>query len=96
LSAISERGGSLFFVNVPNGHWGLFGQNNYCELARYYVWTEADYLKQTAEEINSLRLEFGQPDPLSMKSLEYCWMRGQNGKGEPKLAQPFLAEIGQA
>jgi len=79
-----------------NGRWGLFGQNNYGELARYDVWTEADDLKRTAEEINWLRSEFGQRNPLSMKFLEYCRMRGQNVKGEAKLAQPFLAEIGQA
>jgi len=78
-----------------NGRWGLFRQNNYGELARYYLRTEADDLKQTAEEINSLRSEFGQPNPLSIKFLEYCSMRGQNVKGEPKLAQQFLAEIGQ-
>jgi hypothetical protein len=79
-----------------NGRWGLFGQNNYGELARYYVWTDADDLKQTAEEINLLRSEFGQPNPLSVKFLEYCSMRGQNVKGEPKLARQFLTEIGEA
>ena len=60
-----------------SGRWGLFGQNNYGELARYYVWPEAD-------------------DPLSIKFLEYCSMRGTNLKGEPRLAQQFLAEIRKA
>ena len=79
-----------------NGRWGLLGQNNYGELARYYVWPEADDLKQTAEKINSLRSEFGQLNPLSIKFLEYCSMRGTNLKGEPRLAQQFLAEIRKA
>jgi len=79
-----------------SGRYGLFGQNNPGELARYYVWAEADDLKETAEEINSLRSEFGQPNPLSVKFLEYCSMRGQNVKGEPKLALQFLTEIGDA
>ena len=78
------------------GRYGLFGQNNHGELARYYVWTEADDLRQAATEINALRSEFGQPNPLSVKFLEYCSMRGQNVKGEPKLAQQFLTEIGEA
>jgi hypothetical protein len=52
-------------------------------------------LKQTAEKINSLRSEFGQPNPLSIKFLEYCSMRGTNLKG-PRLAQQFLAEIRKA
>ena len=79
-----------------NGRYGLFGQNNHGELAKCYVWAEADELKQTAEEINALRSEFGQPNPVSIKFLEYCSMRGQNVKGEPKLARQFLTEIGEA
>jgi len=53
-------------------------------------------LKQTAEKINSLRSEFGQPNPLSIKFLEYYSMRGTNLKGEPRLTQQFLAEIRKA
>jgi hypothetical protein len=78
------------------GRYGLFGQNNHGELARYYVWTEADELKQTAEQISALRSEFGQPNPVSIRFQEYCSMRGQNVKGEAKLAQQFLTEIGEA
>jgi hypothetical protein len=78
-----------------NGRWGLFGQNDYGEEGKYLVWTEARDLKQTAAEINALRAEFGQPNELSIKFLEYCAMRGQNVKGEPRLAHQFLTEIGE-
>jgi len=78
-----------------SGRWGLFGQNAHVELAKYYAWSEAQTLRQDAEEINALRSEFGQPNPLSVKFLVYCSLRGQNVKGEPKLAQQFLSEIGE-
>jgi hypothetical protein len=86
----------LVLRECAQGRWGLCGQNKYGQLARYYVWPEADDLKPTAEKINSLRSEFGQPNPLSIKFLQYCSMRGTNLKGEPRLAQQFLAEIGEA
>jgi hypothetical protein len=78
-----------------NGRWGLFGQNDHGELAKYYAWAEAKDLKQDAEEINALRSEFGQPNALSTRFLEYCGMRGCNEKGEPKLARQFLTELAE-
>jgi hypothetical protein len=78
-----------------NGRWGLLGQHDDSEIAKYLEWPEADDVKQTAEEINELRSEFGQPNPLAAKLIEYCSMRGQNMKGEPKLARQFLTEIGE-
>lgn len=78
-----------------NGRWGLFEQNSKGKLAQLPTWPEADELKATVAQINELRSRFGQTNPLSVRFLEYCAMRGQNVKGEPKLARQFLTEIGE-
>ena len=77
-----------------NGRWGLLGHDRR-ENTKYLEWAEAVEVKQTAEEINELRSEFGQENPLATKLIEYCSLRGQNRKGEPKLARQFLSEIGE-
>src|ERR1700741_1107642 len=75
---------------------GIIRPKQLWRISEILCWPEADDLKQTAEKINSLRSEFGQLNPLSIKFLEYCSMRGTNLKDEPRLAQQFLAEIRKA
>jgi len=76
------------------GRWGLFGQNDRLDGDhRYWHWPEADRLKELALEIESLRLEFGQPNRLAQRFLHYRSLRGSNVPGEPKLAFTFLDEI---
>ena len=43
-----------------DGRYGLFGQNDGPELARYYQWDDAECLKEMALEIRAFRAEFGQ------------------------------------
>jgi hypothetical protein len=47
-----------------DGRWGLFGQNDHPEIARYFQWDEVERLKEIAFEIRALRAEFGQPNSL--------------------------------
>jgi hypothetical protein len=76
------------------GRWGLFGQNDHADPDhRYSRWPEADHLKEIAREIQSLRTEFGQPNPLCARLMHYCSLRGSNVPGEPKLAKAFLNEM---
>jgi hypothetical protein len=77
------------------GHWGLFGQNDHVD-PPVYKWPEAKRLKELAHEIESLRLAFGQPNPLCERFLQLCSLRGSNAPGEPKLAAIFLDEINQS
>ena len=43
------------------GRWGLFGQNDHlAPEGRYWAWPEAKRLKNLAQEVMSLRFEFGQ------------------------------------
>jgi hypothetical protein len=76
-----------------DGRWGLFGQNDDAEGHRWLRWPEADRLKEIAEEIQNLRREFGEPNPLCERFLHYCSLRGSNVPGEPKLARAFLHEL---
>jgi hypothetical protein len=76
-----------------HGRWGLFGQNDNSEPAKFLYWEEAQRLKDNAMEIHSLRAEFGQPNALVERFLHYCSQRGANVLGEPKLATAFLNEI---
>jgi hypothetical protein len=79
--------------NCANGRWGLFGQNDGPQTARYLHWNDADRLKEISLEIRALRLAFGQPNLLVERFLNYCSLRGPNVPGEPKLARAFLDEI---
>jgi hypothetical protein len=76
-----------------HGRWGLFGQNDNSESARFLRWEEAQRLKDNATEIHGLRAEFGQPNALVERFMHYCSQRGANVLGEPKLATAFLDEI---
>ena len=79
------------------GHWGLFGQNDHIDpREKYWKWPEAKRLKELAHEIRSLRLDFGQPNPICERYLELCSLRGSNVPGEPKLAAEFLQEFDQS
>jgi hypothetical protein len=76
-----------------DGRWGLFGQNEDSESAKYLHWEDAERLKDIAMEIRALRAEFGQPNALVESYMHYCSQRGANALGEPKLATAFLNEI---
>jgi hypothetical protein len=78
------------------GRFGLFGQNDHLDPeGRYWGWPEAKRLKELAQEIQSIRLEFGQIDENCERFLQLCSLRGSNVPGEPKLAAEFLADIYQ-
>jgi len=75
------------------GRYGLFGQNDHLDPeGRYWSWPEAKRLKQLAEEIRAIRLEFGQTNKECERFLELCSLRGPNVSGEPKLAAELLAQ----
>jgi hypothetical protein len=76
-----------------NGRWGLFGQNDDSDGAKYLDWKDGSNLKEIAQQIHDLRSEFGQPNLLVERFLHYCSLRGPNALGEPKLAKAFLDEI---
>jgi hypothetical protein len=75
------------------GRWGLFGQNNSFDEAKYLVWKDGQNLKEIAEQIRALITEFGQPNALVERFLHYWSLHGPNVPGEPKLAKAFLDEI---
>jgi hypothetical protein len=78
------------------GRWGLFGQNDYADPeGRYWGWPEAKRLKYLAQEIKSIRQEFGQTNGSCERFLQLCSLRGSNVPGEPKLAAEFLSNIDQ-
>ena len=80
-------------AECESGRWGLFGQNDGPEAARYLGWENAEQLRKTALRIHDLRAEFGQPNPLVERFLQYSSLHGSNLPGEPKLAEAFLDEI---
>jgi len=78
------------------GRWGLFGQNDHLDPDGSILgWPDAKRLRCLAEEIKSLRHEFGQTNDLSERFLQLCAERGANALGEPKLAAAFLTEISE-
>jgi hypothetical protein len=97
LSALEAEFDSLLIPCLKeraNGRWGLFGQNQNPEASRFLRWTEAERLTEVAEEITSIRAEFGQPNPMCERFLKYCSKRGENLLGEPKRAKKFLNALG--
>jgi len=77
------------------GRWGLFGQHDHLSDAdaRWFLWPEANRLKQLAEEITAAHEAFGSRNEVCDRFLALCTQRGANILGEPKLAANFLAEI---
>jgi hypothetical protein len=76
------------------GRYGLFGQNDHADPeGRYWGWPEAKRLKDMAQEIQFLRLEFGQTNETCERFIQLCSMHGSNVPGEPKLAAAFLADL---
>ncbi|MGH9741073.1 MAG: hypothetical protein ACRD51_01850 [Candidatus Acidiferrum sp.] len=97
LDALEEEFAPLLILclkECANGRWGLFGQNQHPEAARYLLWAEADRLKSLAEEITTIRAQFGQPNPNCERFLENCRGQGANLPGEPKRAKKFLKLLG--
>ena len=54
---------------------------------------EAKRLKSLAQEIRSLRIEFGQTKEHCERFIQICSLRGPNVPGELKLAAEFLARL---
>jgi hypothetical protein len=78
------------------GRWGLFGQNDHAVSEGIYpTWPEAKRVKELADEIRAIRLQFGESNALSERFLELHSLRGANVPGEPKLAKQMLAEMDQ-
>jgi hypothetical protein len=78
------------------GRYGLFGQNDHVDPeGHYWAWPEAKRLRILAQEIKSLRQEFGQTNNLCERFIQLCSLRGSNVPGEPKLAAALLAEIAE-
>ena len=79
------------------GRYGLFGQNDHADSeGRYWGWPEAKRLRNLAQEIRSLRSEFGQTNEACERFIQLCSLRGPNVPGEPKLAADFLANLTNA
>jgi len=77
-----------------NGRWGLFGHNDHLDPEhRYWPWPEAQRVLEMAEEVQSLRSESGESNPLAERFLAFRRLRGSNVPGEPKLARKFLEEL---
>jgi hypothetical protein len=73
------------------GRYGLFGQNSHLDPERrYWRWPEAVRLKDLAEEIESIRRQFGEVNEECGRFLQLCSLKGSNVPGEPKLALSFL------
>jgi len=97
LEALEEEFKSLLIPclkECANGRWGLFKQNRHPEADWALKWTEADRLKELAEEIQAIRAEFGQANALCEQFLHRCAERGENLPGEPKRAKKFLESLG--
>jgi hypothetical protein len=75
------------------GRWGLFGHKKGMGVGDHLPWEEGDRVMELAREIQTLRLEFGQPSPIVERFFYYRSLRGCNVPGEPKLAKAFLDEI---
>ena len=93
LEALEEEFKSLLIPclkECANGRWGLFKQNRHPEADWALQWAEADRLRELAEEIRTIRAEFGQPNPMCERFLQSCAERGENLPGEPKRAKKFL------
>ena len=78
---------------VERRRWGLFGQNERPEAAKYLAWEEVAKLKEMAQEIRQIRSEWGDTNPNVEKYLQYCAQRGENLPGEPKRAAKLLSEL---
>lgn len=78
---------------VERKRWGLFGQDESPEAARYLHWEEAAQLRKIAEEIRRIRATWGVSNPAAERFLEYCAQRGNNLEGEPKRAAKLLSEL---
>jgi|SRR5208283_1567551 len=78
---------------VERRRWGLFGQNERLEVARYLVWEEAAKLKEMALEIRQIRSECGDTNANLERFLRCCMERGENLPGEPKRAAKLLSEL---
>jgi hypothetical protein len=73
---------------------GLVKQNRHPEADSALLWAEADRLKELAEEIQAIRAEFGDSNPMCERFLGCCAERGENLPGEPKRAKKFLKSLG--
>ena len=79
---------------AANGRYGLFGQNDHLDPEhRHWNWPEALRVVEMAEQIQTLRSEAGESNPLAARLLHFRSLHGSNVPGEPKLAKKFLEEV---
>jgi hypothetical protein len=82
------------------GVWGMFGRNDTViekhPLREMLKSKAAERLLEEGETVERLRQELGFTEPFQpfKRFLEYRQMQGSNTPGEPKLAAPFLTELG--
>jgi hypothetical protein len=79
--------------DCAGSRWGLFGQNDHLPDARWLSWPEAEHVRELAQEIQAIRVETAESNPVCDRFLVLCSVRGPNVPGEPKLAAAFLAEM---
>lgn len=79
------------------GRYGLFVQEEHLdpEWKKWLHWSEAQHLRELAQEINHIRTEFGTVNLVNEQFLRLCSLRGSNVPGEPRLAAEFLEWIAQ-
>ncbi len=72
------------------GRWGLFGQNG-------ERWDKGGSLLERGDAISKLRTQLGYAEGFDLyeRFVAYRRRRSSNDPGEPRLAQAFLAEIGE-
>jgi hypothetical protein len=80
--------------SCAGGSWGLFGQNDHTEAARYENSDALDLLALGAA-IEALRNRLGLFEPFALHARLQMerGRKGANKPGEPKLAQAWLAEM---
>ena len=75
------------------GRWGLFANSPI--VAAYVDWPEAARLRSLARRIREIHATSGSAHAMCERFLHYCSLRGENLRGEPKLAAAFLKEMDQ-
>jgi hypothetical protein len=73
------------------GRWGLFANSPVVSV--FVDWPEAERLRSLAREIKEIRATSGSVHPGCERFLHYCSLRGENIRGEPRLAAEFLQEL---
>jgi len=73
------------------GRWGLFANSPI--VSAFVDWPEAERLRSLARQVREMRAAFGSEHASCERFLHYCSLRGENVRGDPKLAAEFLQEL---